>query len=95
MNDITLTVAVAGHFYYGSAGQWRTYIHALIDGKITRYRRSLLYGNQSMAGFVDYFRRNWSSKTPLPEPEDHGLIKLQPANVTQTELINELLKEAA
>jgi hypothetical protein len=48
--------------------------------------------NQSLQSFFDLFTRTWRKETAPPHPEDYGLIPLQPASMTQSQLIDELLK---
>ena len=93
MDDtVTLTLALAGSLYFGSLAQWCEYAHVLTAGRIAAYRQSPAYGNQSLQNFFELFTSTWRKKTPPPHPEEYGLIPLRPANVTQSQLIDELLK---
>jgi hypothetical protein len=91
----TLTLTLAGYHYIGTLPQWRGYTNVLTAGRIAAYRQSPAYGNQSLQNFFEFFTRTWAGKTPIPKPESYGLIPLQPANITQNQLIEELLKKAA
>lgn len=93
MDDtVNLTLALAGYLYFGSLAQWREYAHVLTAGRIAAYRQSPAYHNQSVQNFFDLFSRTWKKSTPPPQPEESGLIALRPENVTQSSLIDELLK---
>jgi hypothetical protein len=80
MDDVKLTINIGGYFYTGPVSKWRDYARTLSAGKRTFYRRSLYYGNQSLTGFFDYFRRTWNTDRPVPEPDSFGHTNLQPAN---------------
>lgn len=91
MDDINLTIDIGGRFYTGPVSKWRDYARALSAGKRTVYRRSPYYGNQSLTGFFDYFRRTWSADRPEPKPGSFGLTNLQPTNWHQSTIIDELI----
>ncbi len=97
MDDtINLTIALGGYFYLGQLAQWREYARVLAAGRINSYKRSAAYRNQSLTEFFRLFRIIWGrEKAPLPNPEEFGLLPLQPASCTQDEIIDELLKAAA
>lgn len=93
MDDaINLTIALGGYFYLGQLEQWRSYARALTIGKLKSYKQSPAFHNQSLPAFFDYFRRTWQAEKPLPTPEGYGLIPLQPENLTQSSLIDELIE---
>ena len=91
MDDINLTIEIDGYFYTGPVSKWRDYSRTLSAGKRTTYRKGPLYGNQSLTGFFDYFRRTWNADRPVPKPESFGLTNLQPANWHQAAIIDELI----
>jgi glycerol-3-phosphate dehydrogenase len=94
MDDaINLTIALGGYFYIGQLAQWREYARALTAGKITAYRQSAAFRNQSLTAFFRLFRSLWNTKKiSLPTPEEYGLIALRPENLTQDEIIEEFLR---
>lgn len=89
---INLTIALGGYFYLGSLKQWHDYARVLTAGKIAAYRHSPAYGNQSLQSFFEFFIRTWKRSTPPPHPEECGLIPLRPENLTQSQIINALLR---
>jgi hypothetical protein len=93
MDDtVKLTLAVGSYFYFGTLGQWKEYARVLTSGRIGAYRKSALYGCQSLSSFFKLFRGLWNTeKASLPTPEEFGLISLRPENLTQTEIIDELI----
>ena len=88
----TLSIPIDGYFYSGSIEKWREFAAVLADGRIGHYRASINYGNQSLSGFFRYFQTIWKPGKPLPTPEDFGLIQLMPVTLTQSFIIDELLK---
>jgi hypothetical protein len=92
MDGINLTIPIAGCFYSGPLGKWREYCHDLTAGRVGSYRQSPTYGNQSLKNFFELFRSTWKKPTPTPQPEKYGLVALQPEHLTQSQLIDELLR---
>jgi hypothetical protein len=94
MNDfVNLTISLGGTLYFGQWNVWRAYASALVGGRIAAYRQSPAYHNQSLTEFFRLFRSTWNRKqTPMPNPEEYGLIALRPENATQSQIIDELLK---
>jgi hypothetical protein len=71
---------------------WREYCHDRTAGRVGSYRQSPTYGNQSLKNFFELFRSTWKKPTPTPQPEKYGLVALQPEHLTQSQLIDELLR---
>jgi hypothetical protein len=89
---VNITLILAGYLYFGSLAQWREYARVLTVGRVAAYRRSPAYGNQSLQNFFELFRRSWKKSTTPPGPEEYGIIPMRSENLTQNQIIDELLK---
>ena len=89
MENVSLTAAIGGYFYFGDLAQWRTYINALTKGK-GKLKSRLDPASLSVSNMIYEFRSQHEGQPPAPE--EHGLLPVQPANVTSAEIIRELFK---